>query len=274
MTEYKKIASIRELLKQKTTGELEILLDSELHSENVEEDTVRVILGILRERDKAIQPEITPEMKTAWIQYRNDTARYQKRVSGVRRFRSGLIRAASVAAVFAVLLSVIPSQVGAQSFWERFIRRTNEILEFFGFSDNEDRMVEYVFHTDNPGLQELYNTVAEQGITEPMVPMWLPEGYVLDELKIEKLPEKTMIYSKFSHETVRFTYQMHIYDAVYSHKYQKDETDKEVLELDGTKYYILRNNDMWSVVWTKENVECSIFADCREEVLHQILASI
>ena len=104
--------------------------------------------------------------------------------------------------------------------------------------------------------------------------MWLPEAYELVDIEIHEIPDKTMVYARFTHDTERFIYQMHINDAVYSHKFQKDETDTEVLELDGTKYYILRNNDMWSVVWTKENVECSIFADCREEVLQQILASI
>lgn len=266
-----KMASLREMLLQRTTEELEEMLDKELHSETVEEDAVRIILRILREREKDVTPEISPKMEAAWKQYREDTAQRRAEASRVKRFRSRLIRAASVAVV---LISVVPSQAGAQSFWDRLISRTNEILEFFGINDNEDRFVEYVFQTDNPGLQKLYDTVVEQGVTVPAVPMWLPEGYVLETIEVLPVPEKTLIYSRFALETEYFTYQMHIYDSVYSHKFQKDNTTTKVLELDGTKYYILRNNDMWSVVWVKENIECSIFAACQEETLHQILASI
>ena len=269
-----KMASLREMLLQRPTEELEEMLDKELHSETVEEDAVRIILRILRERDKDVTPEISPKMETAWKQYREDTARRRAEASRAKRFRGRLIRAASVAVVAVALISVVPSQAGAQSFWERMIRWTDEFMELFGPNDNEDRIVEYEFNTDNPGLQKLYDTVMEQGVTDPVVPMWLPEGYVLDELKVQAFPEKVVIYSKFSQGTEIFTYQMHIYESVYSHKFQKDDTKTNALELDGTKYYILRNNDLWSVVWVKENIECSIFAACQEETLHQILASI
>lgn len=274
MTAHKTIASRREHLLNRTTEELEEMLDKELHSDTVDENAVRMILEILRERDKLLRPELSPEAETAWKQYREKTFRRRKAASKIKRFRSGLIRAASAAAVLVLLISVVPSQAGAQSFWDRFMRWTVGFMELFGSNDNEDRIVEYAFQTDNPGLQQLYDTVVEQGVTEPFVPMWLPEEYVLDELKVETFSEKTMIYSRFAHETEYITYQMHIYHSVYSHKFQKDDEKTNELELDGTTYYILRNYDIWSVVWTKENVECSIFADCQEEVLHQILASI
>lgn len=269
-----KIASLREMLLQRTTEELEEMLDKELHSETVEEDAVRIILRILREREKDVQPEISPKMEAAWKQYRENTARRRAEASRVKRFRSRLIRAASVAVVAVALISVVPSQAGAQSFWERMIRWTDEFMELFGPNDNEDRIVEYEFQTDNPGLQKLYDTVVEQGVADPVVPMWLPDGYELVDIEIQEIPDKTMIYARFTQETERFTYQMHIYDSVYSHKFQRDDTKTKVLEQDGTKYYILRNNDMWSVVWTKENVECSICTDCQEEVLYQILDSV
>ena len=44
---------------------------------------------------------------------------------------------------------------------------------------------EYVFETDHPGLQQIYDAVVEMGVTEPVVPMWVPEGYDLVEYKAE-----------------------------------------------------------------------------------------
>ena len=87
-----KMASLREMLLQRTTEELEEMLDKELHSETVEEDAVRIILRILREREKDVTPEISPKMEAAWKQYREDTARRRAEASRVKRFRSRLIR--------------------------------------------------------------------------------------------------------------------------------------------------------------------------------------
>ena len=194
----------------------------------------------------------------------------RKRIS----LRGWPMRAVAAAAIIVLLaLTVMPQNAEADGFWERLSRWTESIFEFFTPGGKTADTV-YVFETDNPGLQQVYDAVTDLGVTDPVVPMWLPEGYVLETIEVLPVPEKTLIYSRFALETEYFTYQMHIYDSVYSHKFQKDNTTTKVLELDGTKYYILRNNDMWSVVWVKENIECSIFAACQEETLHQILASI
>lgn len=166
-----KVAMLRELLLQKTTKELEEMLDKELHSKQVDEYAVRMILEILRQRDEMCRTEVSVKTEEAWRQYREDTARRKAENSGGKRIRRLWLRAVSVAAVFAVLIFVIPSQAGAQSFWLELIRWTESFLDFFGPNDNQDRIVEYEFQTENPGLQKLYDTVVEQGVTVPVVPM-------------------------------------------------------------------------------------------------------
>ena len=45
-------------------------------------------------------------------------------------------------------------------------------------------------------------------------------------------------------------------------------------EAAGIDHFIVKNTDAWVVVWTKDNIECSISVDCQEDELDRILRSI
>jgi hypothetical protein len=53
---------------------------------------------------------------------------------------------------------------------------------------------EYVFQTDHPGLQQIYDAVADLGITVPIVPTILPKEYELVELKTLALYEDNTLW--------------------------------------------------------------------------------
>lgn len=246
--EFNDAASLGAMLEQMTTEELRSLLDRELHTEPVNEDAIRLIRRILRRRSQNAPVTITPELERAWAKYHKDSDAIWQESRKERRFRSWLIRGAAAAAVLAVLvIPVFPQEVGAESLWETLTRWTAQVVEYFGPTDNEDRIVEYTFRTDHPGLQQVYDTVTEMGITVPVVPMWLPEGYELVECKVKEYASKTKTHARF--------------------RYGEFEND-------GIIYQLFRNLDQTVAVWTQNNVECSIFADCQEEVLQRILKSI
>lgn len=152
----KNMPSVQEIFQQMSTEELRAMLDQELHSETVNDNAVRLIVGILRERNKVTIQQVTPETMAAWEKYQKDTERIYKparRAAGIRRW---VIRSAAATAMIALLLvPVIPREAGAESLWETLTRWTSEVMEFFGYQDNEDRLVDYEFKTDNPGLQQV-----------------------------------------------------------------------------------------------------------------------
>lgn len=96
----------------------------------------------------------------------------------------------------------------------------------------------------------------------------------MTSLEVLSPANQSIVYACFQKGDKELTYQLHIYETEVSHKFQKDQTEFRKIEYDGTTYYILRNNALWSVVWEKENIEGSIFADCQEDVLNRILDSI
>jgi len=67
---------------------------------------------------------------------------------------------------------------------------------------------------------------------------------------------------------------MDLFDGEPAHQYYKDDSHNESYEKNGTIFHITKNIDEWVVVWTIDNVECSIFIDCQEDTLRRILESI
>lgn len=272
--EQKNMTSVRELFEQMSTEQLDTQLDRELHSEQIDDNAVRMILSVLREREKDDPIELTPEIEAAWEYYKREIAEMDRQYYRKVRMKRFALRAASMAAVLVLLLTVIPQQAGAESFWDRLVRWTADFIEFYGPDDNEHRIVEYEFKTDHPGLQQVYDAVVELGITVPVVPMWLPEGYELVESFIDNLPASKVLYSRFSNGEDEIILEIEVFDREVTHEYQKNDSVIDIHENSGVKHYIIQNLDQLVAVWMRDTVECSIFADCQEDELTRILKTI
>lgn len=273
--ELNNVTSIRQMLEQMTTEQLRDMLDKELHTEPVNGDSIRLIRSILQDRNRNITVEMTPNLERAWEKYQRDTDKIWEASRRSKRIRSWAMRAAAAAAVLGLLLvPIVPQEVGAESLWEALVRWTTEIVEFFGPKDNAHRIVEYEFKTDNPGLQQVYDAVVELGVTDPVVPMWLPEEYELVEHWVETNPVKTRVHSRFIYDKDEIIFYIDIYTSSTSHIYQKNETMAEIYEYGGVKHHILQNNNMKSVVWKINNNECLLALECQDDTLFTIIKSI
>lgn len=265
--------SARETLEQLPTEQLDEMLDRALHNEPVDENAIRLILGVLKEREKDYPVEVTPGIEDAWEKYRRDVSKIDEKAARPCRISAWLLKVASMAAVLILLVSVVPQQAQAESLWERLVRWTDSVFEFFS-EDKQIILEEYEFQTDNPGLQQVYNAVTELGVTFPVVPMWLPEGSELIEIEAESATRGAYVYSRFEYSGNGITFKVNAHGSDVPVQYQKDEEQVKQIELHGTIYYVMRNIDRWVVAWSKENVECSFTIDCQEDTIYRILKSI
>lgn len=273
--EVNNAASLGGLLEQMSTEELRVLLNQELHTEPMNEDAIRLIRGILRRRSQTVEVTITPELEKAWEKYQKDSDAIWQESRKKQRLHNWLVRGAAAAAVLAIMvIPVFPQEAGAESLWQTLTRWTAQVVEFFGPTDNDDRIVEYTFRTDNPGLQQVYDTVVEMGITEPVVPMWLPEGYELVECKIEEFPAKRRIHSRFEHEQSTVIFKIEQYHIEVSRHYHKDENLSDTHEYGGIDHQIVQNKDYVVALWHRDNIEAMISTDCQGEEVKLILQSI
>lgn len=260
-----------ELLKGLSTQELDDLLQKELHKETADGAFVRMILGVLEEREQDYPLEVDAEIKAAADRF--EQSLYDQQSNPSPKQTSWVLKAASILLVVGVLLFAIPQAANAETFWEMLSRWTDSVFEFFSPGDNDDKQPEYAFKTDNPGLQEIYNSVVELGITEPVVPMWVPQEYVLEELFVFEEPSESSICAIMKDHENELIISIAVQSAHAPLNHMKDTQNVEVLERDGIEHYIISNNEQVIATWATKNIECSVVMDCQEDI-YRILNSV
>ena len=255
---------------QMPTEELDQILQAELEKEHPNEEVVLPILHELEEREKDIPVENTPEVLEV-LEKLSKHKTSSKQSIHKRKWLAGIAAAAAVVCI--VTMSVSPT-ARAESLFDILFRWTNSVFEFFTpEQDASNPPVEVVFETDNPGLQQLYDKVTEQGVTELVVPMWLPEGFILTKLKETPVAGGTRVHGEFKNgdNGISITYRT---STDITGKVEKEETGIEVFEAGQANHFIMDNTEYFSVTWSVDGVECVMNADILKEDIYTIIKSI
>lgn len=270
----------REDLEALSSQRLDDLLQAEMKKDSKNTKAILQILSILEKRE-AGDPANDVDVSDAWAEFEEGCANARDEVKLLdisarkgrkpRRWVSTVV-AASVVAVVLVLFT--PRAEGAENLFTRIGRWTQSVFEFFDSFGDADPGEEYVFKTDDPNLQQIYDAVAEQGVTKPVVPTWIPEGYEMTELKVTKTLMSKKVYAGLITDDSFITISIEIYDEERSNKYAKDELDAAEWEMAGVTHYVMPNENNWLAAWTVDNVECLVLMDCPEGVLYKMLRSI
>lgn len=255
---------------QMPTEELDQILQAELEKDRPDEEVVLPILHELEEREKDYPIEKTPE-KLALIKKLQEHNTSSQKSKLKRGWVAGI---AAMAAVACIVVMALPRTVGAESLFDVLVRWTNSIFEFIDPDKNESRpRANGDFTTDNPGLQQLYDKVTDLGITDPVVPMWLPEGFVLSYLKVLPMPDGNDVHGKFenSNQAIVITYRISKGIAT---TYEKEDSSVEVYDYADVSHFIVDNDDNLSITWTIGGVRCLLNADISREDLYLVIKSI
>lgn len=275
MQENKK-TSLRELLEQMPTDQLDDMLQNELDQEHPDGNSVRLILDILREREKDCPVEMTPEIANAWEKYQQDVAQQEEEFSRPKPIRRWVLRIGAAAASLILVLSMFePVRATAGNLWKIVAGGSDLIFRYENIGEETEAPEEYVFVTDNPGLQQVYDAVEEElGVTFPLVNAWFPEEYELAEVFTVDTPAYKGVHARFvSGEKEAFLRYDYMKVDV-SPDYDKTFVKVDEKEINGIIHNILTNNGKYIVSWTNGYLKCSIYIDCQEEILNNIIWSI
>ena len=256
-----------------STGELDDLLRMETAKPEPDDDFVLTILRILEEREKDFPLELTPGEAAAFERYCQSVNRRKLQLRKRNARNRWVVSAVSAAMLVLVIITAVPQKAQAETFWEMLQRWSDNILEMLNPREHMSSL-DYHFETDNPGLQQVYDSVIELGITEPVVPMWLPNGYALTDIQSKHTPMLNGIWAWFHHGENEIVYKVNAYSGEPAHQYYKDDVHFEEFEKNGIIFRVTQNNGSWAAVWTKDNIECFISMDCQEETLRRVLGSI
>lgn len=261
-----------------TTAELDVILREELNKDAPDREKVLALLNELEARDPTNSEKRPDGIIEEYTEVRNnyqfikESPDCSKTKHKVKRW-IGPIAAAAVVAV--VLIVIVPQTAGAQNIFEIIGRWTADLFKLSEADKPEESIQdEYKFETENEGLQQLYDAVTEQGVTEPIVPMWLPDGYELKELKTFTTLKVPKIHAFFAKEEQYLQISIEIHSSEATNKYPKDNTNVPIYESGGVFYYIAPNEDTWKAIWTNGNVECAIITNDTEDVLYDVIKTI
>ena len=271
----KNISFRREELEKLSTLDLDQILRAELDSDTPERETVLLVLSILEDRDPTNSQKCPEGAEEAWDDFVN-RINYSKQPieKPIRKPRKWFLPVAAAAAIVLILLISVPQAVGAENIFEILGRWTRDLFSFS--NEVEDQSNEtYIFQTDHEGLQQLYDAVVEQGVTAPLVPMWIPEGYELEELRTVTKDVGIKIYARFINNNDSYIQLIvECFNSGASNAYTKDAEDVKIHNSGGVNYYLFRNENTWTAVWNNGNAECLLILTDTDQVLHKIIKSI
>lgn len=242
-----------------SSQELKERLKTELAPDAPDRETVMAIMDELEKREPV--KEIPVEVLAQW-----EAIKTRKKAKPTRWKP---VWKAAIAAVLAIaLLGIVPTAMGKGNIFQTISRWTKDLFCF-----GETESTEFVFQTDHPGLQELYDTVTELGVTENVVPTWLPEGYETQEIKKRTYPKGITVYGTFTNGEKEIQVSISIHNEEKEMDYQKDDRAVDIQEYDGVKTYFVTNNKVCCAMWQIENIECAVYADTKENI-YMIIDSI
>lgn len=252
------------------TEELEeiLRLDAEM-PEGQESDTDKIlyIMEVLAERKR----NNSHTGKTALEAYESFKQNYMSETENdtipvkTNRRRSRWVRSLTAAA--AVLAILIVGSVTAEAFgfniWKAVVQWTQETFHFGDSGRDKDR--------DYASLQE----AMEEGNTPVwLVPTWLPDGYELEEIKVEVTPLKKIYKAKYTCGTqvLKITVQDHL-DGKPVYVEQSDGLVEEYTT-SGITYYLFENNKRTQAAWVMDSYECRITGELTIDTLKKMINSI
>lgn len=259
----------QEDLKQMSTEKLDMRLQAALQEKTPDAEVVLPILKELEEREQDQSTEIMENISVAWEKFKKKTA--PQKPARKRSWIAGV----AAAAVVLLVITAIPQTVGAESIFDVLVQWTKSVFEFLD-PEQEESVPQVIeeFATENPGLQQAYDKITELGVTVPVVPMWLPEGFELKELKVTPMPDGQKVYIRFAKCEEFVTLLYWFSTGMVSAKFEKNDTAVEVYEFAEVTHFIIENEGNLTVIWATDNIECSVATNVDKDTVFDMIKSI
>ena len=253
--------------------ELRRMFVEELHKPSSESDDDFIRLLIAELNNRGADPAFVDDaaVDEACAKFRENTKKAQ--VPRKRWHQSWIVKVASVLLVLGVLFFALPGSTEANDINDVLSWWSDSLFRFFA-PGKQPNTHTYVFETDHPGLQEIFNAVTELGITDPVVPTWVPDGFELTELKVHQALDFSAIHAHLINKDHQLLLSFVVNQDSTNFQHEKDNEPVNILELSGYDHYMISNNGEQIVTWMAYGIECTITTDCTEEDAYRIVKSI
>ena len=182
-----------------------------------------------------------------------------------RRLR-GFLRVCFIAAALLVILIVgsLTAYAMGYNIWDTVAQWTEDTFSFM--APQED-----MIYSEEDDPREV---LLEYGITEDILPNWLPDGYQYTGIEIIDAPKLVAFYITFTSGDFKIRMTISMLSNSSMRTYEKDGQDITLYMSNGIEHYIMRNYEKTNAVWTAGNYECSIIGNISIIEAQQMIDSI
>lgn len=253
------------------TEELQEILRKHAHGElETEPDTQELyyIMEVLAERRKQQNPQAIRSDEEAFAEF---CKYYMPKESKKKPFTARWVKAAAAVAailVVAVMGFTISAQAFEFDFWGKIANWTKEIFQFSDVQPTEPEK------TVNLELKSLQDALDQNGITEEIIPTWLPAGYVFSDINVVSTPREISVLAKFEKTDEKLIISIRQTIGIPANQIEKSEDLLEVYTVNGVDYYIFSNNASLQAAWSIDEFECLITGKIKLEEMKAMIDSI
>ena len=281
-----------------STDELkEILYQDSLLTPEQESDTdaILYIMEVVAKREAQEHPEDIPSTEDAWASfnayYRSEdsdgTSLYADSSEDIapiltvvpdpsiehskpRKKLRFILRTAVVAAVLVAFLlgsSLIASASGV-NLWKAVAQWTKET---FGFNEISTGVEQRLIYPENDDPRD---ALLKYDITAPLLPNWMPNEYVYEELESMETPSRRVVHVRYSDKENNIGLTIALTSNTSPWSFEKGSQDVVIYTANGIEHYIMENLDEITIVWTVGSYECSLRGLFSMEDAQKIIDSI
>lgn len=282
-------------LDQLSTKELQEILRADVDSPSGGDDeAIFYILEVMEKREHEHPSGSFPDVDNCWREFQTiyhtpegegqslyPVEEDADAVPAGRPRRRALRRGILAAAIVALLIgSLVIPVAGYDSLLEMIGHWTSEQFTFLTADreDNTDLIADDEGSAERDVGAELRQVLQEYGVTQPVVPTWMPEGFEqMGEISIEEYPEfgETNFFVSYTDGEDVCSISISKYDdPVQGYVYEKIPNDPGIITAGGVEHYIVENTGSIMIAWNIENLECTVNTTMSEADVRRVVNSI
>lgn len=185
-------------------------------------------------------------------------------------WKRGLIAAAAMLVI--IMSCTITAEAWGFDLWDTVAKWTRETFHF-GYAGQ-------IEETNAPTPDFIYPCASLQesldvcNITAKLVPTWIPEGYVEENVEVFQTPTQRQFFAIYRCENSSI--RISISDYLNSHPVQIEQSEDliEIYSVNGMDYYIFDNHSQYVAAWIFESYECYISGPLSLDEIKEMIDSI
>ena len=274
---------------------LELLAAAPAPAETPEDKAyIDAIVEVVLEREERHPTGLLPDPEQAWEEFQQyyntpegeDLSLYPAENPGTapsepapsqteyrpqRRPKRHFFRRVVIVAAVVVCIA-LPPALGFENVFQMISSWSDDI---FLMEDNVNTFKNEYTLPENDRYGKLQEALDEYEISANVVPNWMPEGFILDDIIVNVLQEPERIeiraYYLNGERMISLFYNQYRESLT---SYEKNDSSVEIYTVGGVKHYLFENMESEVAVWSLENLECAISGDISKKEMKKIIESI